>query len=205
MLSDISYTKKTLNSPDRSRTCAHQLNALPLSYRRLIRWLGMWGKKISLNKGRVYQQNEGPLHFKNKQNFIVIPFPIKFAIRAAVCSLCACLQSYLIRHTYTPTDFLPMWNFLKCEVIFFLQDTFCQCHTDAEHVNFQVISSPQNFTIGVKVKDDGIIVSSFSSKGYQYTVSKPLSAVFNCTIVVSGIKQYNDILIELTVFDCKAN
>ena len=53
---------------------------------------------------------------------------------------------------------------------------------------FQVISSPQNFTIGVKVKDDGVIVSRFSSKGYQYIMSRPLSAVFNCTIIVSGIK-----------------
>ncbi|KAL9969518.1 hypothetical protein ACROYT_G021740 [Oculina patagonica] len=59
-----------------------------------------------------------------------------------------------------------------------------------------VISSPQNFTIGVKVKDDGIIVSSFSSKGYQYTVSKPLSAVFNCTIVVSEHHQITGILLE---------
>ena len=45
----------------------------------------------------------------------------------------------------------------------------------------------QNFTISVEVKDDGIIVESFSSKGYQYTQSKSLSAVFNCTVIVSGM------------------
>ena len=48
---------------------------------------------------------------------------------------------------------------------------------------FQAITQPQNITIGVQVKDDGVIVG----RGYQYILSTPLSAVFNCTIVVSGM------------------
>ncbi|KAJ7391373.1 hypothetical protein OS493_018416 [Desmophyllum pertusum] len=58
------------------------------------------------------------------------------------------------------------------------------------------ISHSQNFTIGVLVKDDGIIVASFSSKGYQYAMSKSLSAVLNCTIVVSEHHQPLEILLE---------
>ena len=48
---------------------------------------------------------------------------------------------------------------------------------------FQAITQPQNITISVQVKDDGVIVG----RGYQYILSTPLSAVFNCTIVVSGM------------------
>lgn len=56
---------------------------------------------------------------------------------------------------------------------------------------FQEISQAQNFTIGVEVKDDGIIISSFSPMGYKYIKTAPLSAVLNCTIVISGMMQIN--------------
>lgn len=56
---------------------------------------------------------------------------------------------------------------------------------------FQEISQAQNFTIGVEVKDDGVIISSFSPMGYKYIKTAPLFAVLNCTIVISGMMQIN--------------
>lgn len=78
---------------------------------------------------------------------------------------------------------------------------FLSLLTESIFQTFQAISQPQNFTIGVEVKDDGIIVESFSSKGYQYTKSKSLSAVFNCTVIVSGTKQVSLLYIYLFLHD----
>ncbi|XP_067050674.1 protocadherin Fat 4-like isoform X4 [Acropora muricata] len=47
------------------------------------------------------------------------------------------------------------------------------------------ISRVGNFTVRVKVEDDGVIVASFSSRGYRYVISTPQSAFFTCTIIVS--------------------
>lgn len=55
------------------------------------------------------------------------------------------------------------------------------------------ISQAGNMTINVKVEDDGVIVASFSSRGYKYMISTPLSAIFTCTIIVSEHQQSHGI------------
>ncbi|XP_032219423.2 protocadherin Fat 4 [Nematostella vectensis] len=49
------------------------------------------------------------------------------------------------------------------------------------------ILRPANYTVSIKVTDNGRVVRGLSSNGYIYELQQPLSTVFNCSIVISDI------------------
>ncbi|XP_031570149.1 cadherin EGF LAG seven-pass G-type receptor 1-like isoform X2 [Actinia tenebrosa] len=50
---------------------------------------------------------------------------------------------------------------------------------------YKNISEPQNYTIDIKVTDDGRVVNGYSSNGYTYATERSLSKVFTCHIIAS--------------------